>query len=123
MVDEYRDKMIVSLQFRRTQRHGGVSYVLDLLERVELLGRVSILHLDAAALIALAGLKASEPPIGAEEQLNRLFKQFLRLRSLSSRSPGPNGQKGQGTPARETSSGAPYPGNAETFNFGRVRFV
>lgn len=37
LVEVYRDRMIVSLQLRRTQRLGGVSYVLDLLERVEMM--------------------------------------------------------------------------------------
>lgn len=74
IVDEYRDKMVVSLRLRRTQRHGGVSYVLDLQEKVELQSTVSDPSLNVAASITLAGLNASGPPTSAEGQLTLLFK-------------------------------------------------
>lgn len=74
IVDEYRDKMIASLQLRRTQRLGGVSYVLDLQEKAELQDMVSDSHPHAAGLIILEGLKVSEAPISARRQLKLLFK-------------------------------------------------
>lgn len=70
----YLDDMMASVQLRRTQRHGGVSYVVDLRERFELQNRLSDTPLDAAALISLAGLKVSGLRTGPVEQLKLLFK-------------------------------------------------
>ncbi|KAJ0108769.1 hypothetical protein J7T55_011260 [Diaporthe amygdali] len=74
LADEYRDKTIALLQLRRTQRLGGVSYVLDLLERVELEPIPSRPHLKIAALTSLRGLNVSKTSISTEEQLKLLFK-------------------------------------------------
>lgn len=74
IADEYRDNMIASLQLRRTQRLGGVSYVLDLLEKVELQDAVSDPHPDAATLITLEKLKVSQTHTSPEWQLKLLFK-------------------------------------------------
>lgn len=74
LVDEYRDKVVASLQLRRTQKLGGVSYILDVLAKPELQDTVSDMHLEAAALITLEGLKFCEAPISAKGQLKLLFK-------------------------------------------------
>lgn len=74
LADEYRDKTIALLQLRRTQRLGGVSYVLDLLERVELEPIPSGPHLKVAALTSPRGLNVSKTSISTEEQLKLLFK-------------------------------------------------
>lgn len=82
LADGYRDRTIASLQLRRTQRLGGVSYVLDLLERIELQETVTGPHLDTAALITLAGLNAAIAPTSRKEQLEILFKP-IRLSETS----------------------------------------
>lgn len=78
-VDEYRDRMVVLLQLRRTQRFGGVSYLLDLLEKVELQQTVPNPHPGAAASITLEGLKDAKAPISAEGQLKSLFQTICVL--------------------------------------------
>lgn len=76
LAEEYRDKMIVSLQLGKTQRLGGVSYVLDLQEKAELQCTISHSHLDAetSRLINLRGLNVSEASTSAAGQLRLLFK-------------------------------------------------
>lgn len=74
LADEYRDQMVASLQLRRTQRLGGVSYVLDVLAKAELQQTVSTLYFEEADLITLRCLKECKAPMNAEGQLELLFK-------------------------------------------------
>ncbi|KAK2596532.1 hypothetical protein N8I77_013418 [Diaporthe amygdali] len=74
--DEYRHKMIAVPQLLRTHRLGRVSYVLDLIERVELEDTACGPRLNAAALISLAGLSVPQDFISAEGQLELLLKPF-----------------------------------------------
>lgn len=63
--DEYRDKMIGLLQLRRIQRFGGVSYLVDLVHRVEL---------NDAYLTSPTGLSIANGCMSDEEHLKLLFK-------------------------------------------------
>lgn len=78
LADEYRDKMTASLQLSRTQRLGGVHYVLDLLAKAELEHTVPDKHPDWPGEVTPWGVDEPEaPPLpSAREQLELLFKPF-----------------------------------------------
>lgn len=74
LAQEYRDRMIPTLYLGKIQRHGGVSYVLDLLERAEL-EHVPLNPSSNAALSAsLTSFNLSEAFTKLEGRLNTLLK-------------------------------------------------
>lgn len=74
LADKYCDKMIALLRLRRIQRFSGVSYLVDLVHRVELDDTVSFQNVNDAALASPTGRSLSNGGISDEEQLRLLFK-------------------------------------------------
>lgn len=74
LADECHDQVVASLQLRRTQKLGGISYVLDILAKAELQQTVSTLYFEEADLITLRCLKECKDPMSTEGQLELLFK-------------------------------------------------
>lgn len=74
LADKYRDQMVASLQLRKTQRLGGVSYVLDVLAKAKLQHIVSTLYVEEANLITMRSLRECKAPVSSEGQLELLCK-------------------------------------------------
>ncbi|KAG8162360.1 hypothetical protein KVR01_008125 [Diaporthe batatas] len=88
LVDEYRDRMIAHFHFREMQMLGGVSYVLDLVHRVELKNTVSQSFTnDAPSAYICAGtqLKSLFQPVCVSETLQpgRLISLAKKVRVRS----------------------------------------
>lgn len=74
LADKYRDQMIALLQLRRIQRFSGVSYLVDLVHRVELDSTVSHQIVNDAALTSPGGLSTVDGCMSDEEQLRLLLR-------------------------------------------------